>query len=263
MEKIRKNSTELLILFVYLLCVLPTIWLLFFSTYSIFVADFLYLGIHILVDILLIKESQRLADYKIDRFAIGFFLVSQFIQGFMAYSALVALAFWTLAIFTYIKVKSNFSIPGFSWKRSLNITIFGIFIIFLVRVSNAFQLNYQQLLATTLTNISWENILIRSFFYFWYGAIEELYFRGFFWRAAQKRCLSENQIWIFTSVLMFIPHLPNLQNVDPGQFWTFIPVLILLLGYLRKKTGILTPGIIVHAFANGIWNIMILIFVFI
>ncbi len=195
---------------------------------NLFIFILIYTGLAVLIDSYELGSSLGMTAALFTVLLVGF-------------PSGISMLFFT--IYLVRKNKLNFGDPNPKvWRLSL--IVIGIFIVFFIGLSDFFNI---QKIQQTISLFFLKTIPDVVY--------EEMIYRGLLWMFLKDLNWSQSKIFFFTGILFWFSHLDHLPDT-PVDFWIFIPVLSLLLGFLVLRSKSITPSIIAHSLVNGLINIM-------
>lgn len=255
-----RYSLWLIILFIYILYWIPSLLHFIFKEYPEWFLSACIIFICLLINTLVIVCKKRLICFRIDRFVLIFLFLAQFFDGLfiliLQKNILFSVLLWVIIIITIYTIRTDIKyLPIFN-KFHVKYLFIGFSIVIVIQFLQALDINYRYPLPTPPpSGYPFYNSIINTFYLIWKGVYEEFLYRGFFWGMMLKIGWSQKRVWFVSSILMWLTHILLLPT-KPFVFFFFTSSLILLLGYLRKKTNSLTLSVIVHSFTNGCLEIM-------
>jgi hypothetical protein len=224
------------------------------------------IGTYLLTACLIWWERDRLADFHIDKLALGIIILFKPVQtlilaiGFnkhpLAFPNLPSLTFWIIALGLVFALRlSHPHLPklsrvSFGWF-GLGI-LAGLFAAILLGYPMSFQVDRIQL-SSRLDILALLPQMLSGFFYqLGYAAVtEEPLFRGFLWGYLQKAGWKNVWIWLFQAGLFVLGHIYYF-NKAPISFWLIVPTGALVLGALVWRSKTISSCLAAHATMNAL-----------
>ena len=194
---------------------------------------------YFLISLLLWVNKSNLNETGVDKNFIVLFIVLGAIYSFLTPSKLGIL----LGVATILNIGTFFSSKSQYARNELGNKGFIMFLFILLALDFIYFIVIQKARlfmndTTIIDAVFWTNLP--------FIVVEEFLFRGLLWKLLQDFELSENKIIFIQAFLFWLCHF----YLNPIVFWIFLPLISIMLGYLRLRSKSITPGIFLHFLHN-------------
>ncbi len=204
-------------------------------------------GAVVLIAIVILINQDHLLDLNIDKLFVFIFLYSGlaiFLEYFWGFGCLSGIATILFIIYALSNKNLKFNNPNPTvWMISF--IVVGVFIISIIAISNF--LNTQKIE---------QNIYLFFLETIPSSVYEEVIYRGMLWMFLKNLKWTEIKIFFATACLFWISHLNYILS-NPFNFWVFIPLVRLLLGYMVVRSRSITPSTVAHVLINLLYGLVI------
>lgn len=214
--------------------------------------------IYVMLALSMWLERKNLHEFSLDRLALFILILSSFvrrrlgIENEIYFLAVIGVAGLVVLIVTILYWKQ---IP----KTNFRWLVIGLCVAFLALIPIIFieSLQLQTMADSTVKSYGmfWD-IVRRAIYEISFTApIEEFLFRGFLWGYLRKLNWNESEAFWIQGVLFWFSHIGKI--VSPFTLFLTIPILTFTFSELRKRSGQITPSILVHLATNSIVPIIL------
>lgn len=225
------------------------------------------IGTYLLTACLIWWERDRLADFHIDKLALGIIIFFKPIQTIilsiwkfsdnpLTFPHWLSFSFWIIAaclLFALWRSHPNIakvSRASFGWF-GLGV-LAGLFAVLLLSFPMSFQVDKSQLFGKPPIFALLLQALPSFFYQLGYAAVtEEPLFRGFLWGYLQKAGWKNVWIWLFQAGLFTLGHIYYI-NKAPISFWLIVPLDALILGAVVWRSKTISSSFAAHATMNAL-----------
>ena len=225
------------------------------------------IGTYLLTACLIWWERERLAEFHIDKLALGIIIVFKPVQTLiltlwrmgddpLAFPNLPGLAFWIIALGLMLALwRSHTPLPKLS-RTSFRWLGIGILVGFITILITAYpmslQINKSHLAYRPSILATFVQFPMNFFYQLGYAAVpEEPLFRAFLWGYLLKAGWKNSWIWLFQAGLFMLGHIYYITRA-PYSFWFIVPLCALVLGAIAWRSKTISSSLAAHATMNAL-----------
>jgi len=202
-----------------------------------------------LIAIAIIMNKDDVQSLNIDKFYIFIFLYSGlviFLEHVRGLGWLTGTALFLFSLYLFLKNEEmNFPARSPQVER-ISIFVIGTFVVCFIVVNDFLDLpkiseSMHLFFVATIPDLVYEEVI----------------FRGMLWMFLKNLGWTEPKIFFAQTFLFWLAHIRYLLS-NPFNFWIFVPLASLLLGYIVLRFKSITPSTIAHMLLNLFYGSLII-----